>query len=563
MDYWQGTFPKHVGFFSKHLAGITRGSVAMRQNTAKTFAAADYPFANAGNSTNALKVVTSLPGHGTLTLSGTPVTLGAVVSAASIGTLTYTPAANYIGSDLFNFQVSDDGTTFSTDAVMAISVVSNTAVMNGSFETPGTTQSGTWANFGSPWTGNPAANYYQQVQVVPPYSSDYTATVDNGMWAAVLTPSSATAAIPLSQSLPKTVSAADTLSVTFALGRPQSAAAGGQCVAYFQVGSTKYTTTYDTSLLPAGSWHTYTMTKQISNSGNLSVGFYWVSGDNSNLDSISEVSVTPGVVDPNAPISTNPTLTTSEGAVTALTTNNLGYSDPNSSALAAVQITALPAIGTLKNGSATVGSGNLPLTVAVADLGNLTYQSALYGSGAPYTTMGIKVMNASNAWSLPATMTINVTHVNHAPTSIGAAVSIAKSTSKLFAATDFQFADVDTGDTLQAIKVTSLPTHGSLNVSIATVIPVANIGTLSYTPTPGYTGADSFKFQVSDGTAFSTDATMALSIIDGTIIPVINGNFETEYGSNTDKTINWVKFNTWDLDNTLIGSVSTTDGRVV
>ena len=554
-NYWGTTFPKHIAFFSKYLAGLTRGSVAMRQNTTKTFAAADYPFANAGNPTNAIKVVTSLPSHGTLTLSGTPVTLGTVVSAAGIGTLTYTPAANYIGADSFNFQVSDDGTTFSTDAVMGISVASNTAVMNGSFETPGTPQSGSWATFGSPWSGNPAANYFQQVQVVPPYSTDFTATVDNGMWAAALTPSSATAAIPLSQSLPKTVSAADTLSVTFALGRPQSAATGGQCVAYFQVGSTKYSTTYDTSLLPAGSWKTYTMTQQISNSGNLSVGFYWISGNNSNLDSISEVTVTPGVVDPNAPILTNPVLPALEDAVTPLSTSSFGYSDPNALAMASVQITALPAIGTLKNGGAIVGSGNLPLTVAVADLGNLTYQAAPYGFGTPYTTIGIKVMNSNNLWSLPATMTINVTHVNHAPTSAGGAVSIAKSTVKTFAASDFPFADVDVGDTLQAIKVTTLPTHGTLNVSNATIIPAANIGTLSYTPTPGYTGTDSFMFQVGDGTVFSTDASMALTVIDGSVIPVINGNFETEYGSNTDKTINWVKLTSWSLDSTSTGSV--------
>jgi len=563
--YWGTTFPKHVDFFSKYLTALTRGSVVMRVNTVKTFAATDYPFANAGNPTNAIKVVTSLPSHGTLTLSGTPVTLGAVVSAASIGTLIYTPAANYIGSDSFNFQVSDNGTAFSSDAVMAISVVSNTAVMNGSFETPGTTQSGPWATFGSPWTGNPAANYYQQVQVVPPYSSDYTSTVDNGMWAAVLTPSSATAAIPLSQSLPKTVSAADTLSVTFALGRPQSAAAGGQCVAYFQVGSTKYTTTYDTSLLQTGSWQTYTMTQQISNSGNLSVGFYWISGDNSNVDSIGEVTVTPGVVDPNAPSLTNPVLTALEDAVTPLSTGSFGYADRNSAALAAVQITALPALGTLKNGGAIVGSGNLPLTVAVADLGNLTYQSALHGSGAPYTTIGIKVMNANNLWSLPATMTINVTHVNHAPTSASAAVSMAKSTVRTFTSADIPFADADTGDALGAIKVTSLPVQGvlKLNGTPITTVPsaailAASIGTLTYTPVASYLGADSFNYQVRDAALFSADATMALSIIDGTIIPVINGNFETEYGSNTDKTINWVKFNTWDLDNTTTGSVSTT-----
>ena len=39
-------------------------------------------------------------------------------------------------------------------------------------------------------------------------------------------------------------------------------------------------------------------------------------------------------------------------------------------------------------------------------------------------------------------------------------------------------------------------------------------------------------------------------------IRVINGSFETEWGSNTDKTINWAKFNAWDLDNTTVGSVT-------
>ena len=267
-------------------------------------------------------------------------------------------------------------------------------------------------------------------------------------------------------------------------------------------------------------------------------------------------------VTPNAPTSSGAALSALEDTATALAAGNFGYTDPLSIALAAVQITSLPALGTLKNGGVTVASGDLPLTVTAANIGNLTYQSASNGNGTPYTTMGIKVMNAGDFWSAGATMTLNVTPVNDAPTSTGGSVTMPKNTDKTFAATDFPFADVDSGDTLGAIRITSLPAQGTLKLNgtaitsvPSAVIPLANIGTLTYTAGPGSAVSDSFKFQVRDATLFSADATMALSIIDGTIIPVINGNFETEYGSNTDKTTNWVKLTDWSLDNTLIGSV--------
>jgi hypothetical protein len=47
--------------------------------------------------------------------------------------------------------------------------------------------------------------------------------------------------------------------------------------------------------LTAGRWQTNTMTCTITNSGNLSLGFYWTAGDNSYLDSIGNVTMTPAV----------------------------------------------------------------------------------------------------------------------------------------------------------------------------------------------------------------------------------------------------------------------------
>jgi len=124
--------------------------------------------------------------------------------------------------------------------------------------------------------------------------------------------------------------------------------------------------------------------------------------------------------------------------------------------------------------------------------------------------------------------------INTRPTSPGGSVTVRIDTPKAYAATDFPFADADAGNTLKAIKVTSLPdpAKGTLKLGGAaiTAVPsdpilVANIGTLTYTPTTGFLGDDSFNFQVSDGNVFSADATMAISVKN--VILVRNGSFET------------------------------------
>jgi len=103
---------------------------------------------------------------------------------------------------------------------------------------------------------------------------------------------------------------------------------------------------------------------------------------------------------------------------------------------------------------------------------------------------------------------------------------------KTFTAIDFPFSDVDSGDRMRAVKVTSLPAHGKLHLggaalTSATAVPVADLATLTYTPVANYAGPDSFKYQVSDATAFSADAAMAITVKSASIIEVTNGSFET------------------------------------
>ena len=410
-----------------------------------------------------------------------------------------------------------------------VSLVSGSTlpVRNPSFEMPGTSIGGPWAMFGSPWNVIDLPSNYQQVQAVS--AGYFTSTVaGGGAWAALLSTDDVPLARPLIQNLPRSVTAGDTLAVTFWLGRAKNTT-GGQGVAYFDVSGTKYTMAFDTTILPADSWQSYTLTQTVANSGNLSLGFYATTQANSFLDKISDVTVTAPVVDPNAPTSSGASLTTLENTPVALSPGNFGYADPQASPLTAVQITTLAALGTLKLNGTPVTINQI---VAAADIGNLTYQPGLYGNGVPYSAIGIKVKNANNLWSNYASMTVNVTHVNHAPTSTGGSLLMKKSSVKTFAAADFPFLDVDAGDTLGAIMVTSLPAQGTLmlggtpitSVPIAE-IAVANLGSLTYTPASSYTGADSFTYQVRDALLFSADATLAITVSPD--IFVLNGSFET------------------------------------
>ena len=96
----------------------TDKTIVAAQNTAYTFAAADFGFTDPvdgpAHSLSAVKI-TTLPGSGSLTLNGAAVAAGDLVSAADIaaGKLIYTPAAGANGAGLaaFTFQVKDSGGT--------------------------------------------------------------------------------------------------------------------------------------------------------------------------------------------------------------------------------------------------------------------------------------------------------------------------------------------------------------------------------------------------------------------------------------------------------------------
>jgi len=92
--------------------------VTTLEDSAYTFASTDFGFSDSNDSpTNNLTAVKigTLPGAGSLTLSGVAVSAGQTINAANIaaGNLKFTPAANANGAGYatFTFQAQDDGGT--------------------------------------------------------------------------------------------------------------------------------------------------------------------------------------------------------------------------------------------------------------------------------------------------------------------------------------------------------------------------------------------------------------------------------------------------------------------
>jgi hypothetical protein len=217
----------------------------------------------------------------------------------------------------------------------------------------------------------------------------------------------------------------------------------------------------------------------------------------------------------DAPTASHRTVTTNEDTARILAVADFGFSDVDTGdTLQAVTVTSLPAAGSLKlNGVAVTASQS----ISVADLiaGKLVFTPAVNANGAAYASFGFKVSDGTALSDAAYTMTVNVTPVNDAPTASHRTVTTNEDIARVLAVADFGFSDVDTGDTLQAVTVTTLPTAGSLKLNGVAVtasqsISVADLsaGKLVFTPAANANGSGyaSFGFKVSDGTALSASA---------------------------------------------------------
>jgi hypothetical protein len=466
----------------------TDGTVNAVEDTQYTFTVADFGFTDPNDTpANALAsvVITTLPGAGTLTLSGSGFAAGTEISAANItaGNLKFTPAANASGSPYtsFTFQVRDDGGTANSGVDLDASA--NTLTIN---VAP--------VNDAPAGTNNTVAAFED---------AQYTFTAaDFGFTDPNDTPSNTLLSVVIT-----TLPGAGTLTLSgsgFAAGTEIS-------LANINGGNLKFTPAANGSGSPYA-----TFTFQVRDNGGTASGGVDLD-PSANTMTINVTAVN------DAPAGTNGTVATAEDTQYTFTTADFGFTDPNDSpanALASVVITTLPGVGTLTLSGSGFAAGT-EITAANITAGNLKFTPAANGSGSPYTTFTFQVRDDGgtanggvNLDPTPNTMTVNVTAVNDAPAGTNNTVAAFEDTQYTFTAANFGFTDPNDSpaNTLASVIITTLPGTGTLTLSgsgfaAGTEIPVASInaGNLKFLAAPNAFGSPytTFTFQVRDdgGTA--------------------------------------------------------------
>jgi VCBS repeat-containing protein len=183
------------------------------------------------------------------------------------------------------------------------------------------------------------------------------------------------------------------------------------------------------------------------------------------------------------------TLTAANGTISLSGTNNLTFSSGDGTADSTMTFSGSDsAINTALNGVSFVGSTN-------------------YNGAA-----SIQIVASDGSTSDTRNVGITINSVNDAPSGTDKTIKIDEDSSYTLAASDFGFTDVSDSPTnsLQAVKISSLPTAGSLTLSgiavtVGQVINAENLSNLVFTPLADAngTGYSHFTFQVQDngGTA--------------------------------------------------------------
>jgi VCBS repeat-containing protein len=158
------------------------------------------------------------------------------------------------------------------------------------------------------------------------------------------------------------------------------------------------------------------------------------------------------------------------------------------------------------------------------------------------------------------TFTINLTNVNEAPTGTNATVTITEDTSHVLTAANFGFSDVDAGDALSAVRIDTLPTAGTLTLSgtavtAGQVITTADLaaGQLVFTPAADAngTGYARMTFSVRDSTNLydPTPNTLTVNVTAVNDRPVITANSGSSVAEGGTDTITSAELAAVDVDN--------------
>ncbi|HEY3322176.1 MAG TPA: Ig-like domain-containing protein [Planctomycetota bacterium] len=519
-------------------------TITIATNTTYTFGASDFGFSDPSDAppNNFMAVeITTLPGAGSLALSGVPVIAGDFIPIASISNLTFTPAAGASGSPYasLTFQVQDDGGTASGG--LDLDQSPNTFSINVSAEQADLSLSKTvdnpTPNLGSNVlftitvsnAGPDAATNIAVTDVLPVglafMSSDdatYDPSAPDNVWDIASLASGASVSLHITATVTGTSAITNTASLTADQPdpTPPQPASVSLTPAYADLSLSK---TVDNATPNLGSNVLFTIT--VSNAGpdaatNIAVTDVLPAG-------LSFVSSDDATYDPSAPdnIWNIPSLASGSSAALHITATVTGTSaltntatltadqpDPTPPQPAAVTLTPVippdaaddaytvahdtdlnvAAPGVLSNDTLNGGAisghtdpANGSLVAWNAD-GSFVYRptAGFYGSDSFQYTLSNTGFNS--------TATVSITVTPPAPVAVDDSYSVDQSTTLNVPA-----AGVLTNDTLNGAVISSHsdPVNGSLVLNAD--------GSFDYTPTPGYTGPDSFTYTITNATAFS------------------------------------------------------------
>jgi VCBS repeat-containing protein len=448
------------------------------------------------------------PMHGTLSLN-------------SDGSYSYTPNANYNGSDSFTY-VANDGALDSNVATVSLSIIpvndapvatndaasgnedtvisGNVLANDSDVDSPtltavlksGPAHGALTLNTDGSYSYTPNANYNG--------SDSFTYVANDG----ALDSNIATVTLTINPVNDAPVAADDTAS-----GNEDTVISGNVLANDSDVDSPTLTAVLKTGpthgALSLNSDGSYSYTPNANYNG--SDSFTYVANDGALDSNVATVSLTITPVN-DPPVAADDSATVNEGAAVAI---NLAAND--SDVDSALDLNSIQIVGVPAHGNVVVnGNGNVTYS---HDGGETTADSFTY-----------TISDAQGAVSNVATVTLTITPINDPPLAVNDAASGNEDTviTGNVLAND---SDVDS-PTLTAVLKTS-PTHGTLTLNPN--------GNFSYTPNANYNGSDSFTYVANDGALDSNVATVSLTITPVNDAPVAtndaaSGNEDTVISGN-------------------------------
>ncbi len=518
-------------------------STPLLANTTRTFAPADFANAYSGGPSGGVLqgiTITSLPAHGTLSLGGNTVQAGEEIPASDLGSLSYTPAAGFVGSDSFGWNGTDGVAYADSPALVDLTVTADPLpTLNNTKIDVSTTYPFSHAfslqDFASQFSDSMPGQSLQSITVLSLPSGGLEL---NGqpVEAGEQIPASELASLtylPASFSASSfTWSATDTLGLTSLPATIEFTSNGasntgfaltGACGAALPIPTSTFTAHYADSLsgplqailitaLPASGVLTLngsalTAGEQIG-VGQLSALVYTPSAGFSGADAFAWIAFD-GTDYSSSParvaITVDPPLTLAPGfafSTPARTPHSFtaaefaGELSGGSGTLQSITILSLPNSGTLTLNGLNVSASQI---IPVSAIATLVYSPNAGFSGAVSFTWA-----ASDGIQAAAAATVNITVQPPPLLASNFGFATQSGSPHQFSPTDFAGELSGGSGTLQSITILSLPNSGTLtlngvNVAVSQIIPVNAIAGLISPINAGCSGSDSFIWSATDG----------------------------------------------------------------